>query len=250
MTLYEYPLNERIRSYLRLEYLFDRLVFFSKRTDPREHQVAVSTIFDILDAIERTDVKTAVLQDLERNRATFNELRDHPAVAQDRLHGVLTSLETAAERLSVQGRPGQSLRENEWLSSVRGKLTMPGGASQIDLPSYYAWQCRSDADRGRDLEQWCATLDALRDGLRLVLQLLREGGQSQACMAERGTYQQMLGGRTFQLARVWLESEAGQFPEISANKYVVWVRFAHQAGESKARHVEADVSFHMALCGG
>jgi len=65
---FEYPFNERVRAWMRLEYLFDRALFFIAQSDPRMHQVAITALFDILDATERTDVKGGVLQDLERQK--------------------------------------------------------------------------------------------------------------------------------------------------------------------------------------
>ncbi|MGH8685523.1 MAG: cell division protein ZapD, partial [Nitrosospira sp.] len=37
MICYEHPLNERIRTLLRLEDLFDKIAFFSARDEAAEH---------------------------------------------------------------------------------------------------------------------------------------------------------------------------------------------------------------------
>ena len=248
MILYEYPFNERIRAYLRLEYLFDRLFYFGRGHDIREHQIAVSTLFDILDACERTDIKSSVLQDVERQRAALSALRDHPDVAQDTLDEMLREMERAAGALSAQGKTGQALRENEWLVSLRGRLAVPGGATQVDMPSYHAWQHKPAEVRRADLQAWAAPLQALHDGLALAMRLLRESGRQTPTLAEQGGYQQMLGGKTYQLLRVWIDPEQGVFPEISANKYMVWIRFSTQDGELKPQPVSRDVSFQMSLC--
>lgn len=248
VILYEYPFNERIRAYLRLEYLFDRLFFFGRQTDPRFHQVAVATLFDILDATERTDVKSSVLQDIERQRATLANLRGHPQVEQAALEGMLGDMERGAGQLANSGKTGQSLRENEWLNSLRGRLAVPGGAAQFDMPSYHAWQQRSDAIRERDMQAWMAPLLPLYDTLAIVLRLIRESGVKAPASCDDGAYQQMLGGRSFQLLRVWLPDGAVVFPEISANKYMVWIRFSTQEGEGKPQPVSSAISFDMALC--
>jgi cell division protein ZapD len=248
VILYEYPFNERIRAYLRLEYLFDRLFFFARPGDPKNHQIAVTTIFDILDAIERTDVKTSVLHDMERQRLQLVALRDHPGVAQDALEVMLREMEKTSGALSTQGKTGQSLRENEWLVSLRGRLAVPGGATQIEMPSYHAWQHKPEAVRCADLQNWIAPLQPLHAGLAIALRLLRESGRRSDAAAEQGAYQQMLGGKMHQLLRVWIDDTAGVFPEISANKYMIWIRFSTQGGELKPQQVAQDVSFQMSLC--
>lgn len=248
VIVYEYPFNERIRAYLRLEYLFDRLFFFVREGDPRQHQVAVTALFDLLDVCERTDVKGALLQDLERQRVALAGLRDHPGVAQDALEDMLCELEKTAAALAAPGKIGQSLRENEWLTSLRGRLSVPGSATQVDMPSYYAWQHKPETARCADLQAWVAPFLALRDGLTLALRLLRESGRKTGIVAEQGAYQQMLGGKQYQLLRVWVDPTESMFPEISANKYMIWIRFATQDGELKPQRVAHDIPFQMTLC--
>jgi cell division protein ZapD len=248
VILYEYPFNERIRAYLRLEYLFDRLFFFARPGDSKNHQIAVGTIFDILDAIERTDVKSSVLQDIERQRLHLVALRDHPSVAQDALEAMLRDMEKTSTTLSSQGKTGQPLRENEWFVSLRGRLAVPGGGTQIEMPSYHAWQQKPETVRCADLQAWIEPLLPLHEGLTIGLRLLRASGRRCESVAEQGTYQQMLGGKTQQLLRVWVDGEENVFPEISANKYMIWIRFSTQDGELKPQQVARDIHFEMSLC--
>ena len=248
MIFFEYPFNERIRAYLRLEYLFDRLFFFAREGDVRLHQVAVSTLFDILEASDRTDIKGVVLQDLERQRLAFVGLREHPGVAQDALERTLADLERVVATLAAQGKTGQPLRENDWLNSVRGRLSVPGCAAQVDMPSYHSWQHKTEADRSTDLNRWISCLLPLYEGLTVALRLLRESGRTSDILAENGGYQQMLGGKVYQLLRVWVDPTQGVFPEISANKHMVWIRFSNQDGELKPQPVMRNVMFQMSLC--
>lgn len=248
MILYEYPFNERIRAYLRLEYLFDRLFFFVDAGDAHHHQIAVSTLFDLLDATERADVKTSVLQDLERQKLALVALRDHPGVAQDALEAMLGDMERTTSMLAAQGRSGQPLRENEWLISLRGRLAVQSGATQVDIPSYHAWQQKPEADRGADLQNWIAPLRPLHNAVAMALRLLRESGRRAEILAEQGAHQQMLAGKLFQLVRVWVDPAQGAFPEISANKYMIWIRFSSQDGETKPQPIARDIRFQMSLC--
>jgi cell division protein ZapD len=245
---FEYPFNERVRGWMRLEYLLDRLKFFSGPGDARAHQVAVSALFDVLDATERTDVKGGVLQDLERQKITLSELIDHPGVDARALTDVIAEIDTAHAVLSAQARTGQALRANDWLTSLRGRLSVPGAATQVDMPSFHAWQCQDEARRCADLNEWLSTLMPLDQGIGLALRLLRQSGEAQDAIAPQGTYQQMLGGKSYQLLRVWVDPNLGVFPEMSANKYMAWVRFSEQVGQSKPQHVQRDVPFRFALC--
>ncbi|MGB6104270.1 MAG: cell division protein ZapD [Pusillimonas sp.] len=248
MILYEYPCNERVRSLLRVEHLFDRLFFFAQGTDVHHHQISVATLFDLLDICDRSDLRGAVLQDLERQRAALSALRQHPGVDPQTLDTMLAEIQGAATELGAQGRIGQELRDNEWLASLRGRLAVPGGSSQVDMPSYFSWQIKPPEVRAQDLHRWITPFLPLYKGLALILRVLRESGDAVDVVARQGAYQEMLGGKIFQLLRVWVDTALNIFPEMSANKYVIWVRFASQDPELKPQPVTRDVTFKLARC--
>jgi cell division protein ZapD len=233
---------------MRLESLLDRMMFFAKPGDARHHQVALAALFDLLDATERTDMKGTVLQDLERQRGVLQSLRDHPGVEPKTLAEMLVEIERVITNLNAAGKTGQELRANEWLSSLRGRLAVPGGGTQVDMPSFHAWQYRTEAQRCNDLQRWMSSLMPLHAGISMVMRLLRETGQPTDAIAPQGAYQQMLAGKTYQLLRVWVDESAGVFPEISANKYMVWIRYSAQDGEQRPQAVNHDVAFKMTLC--
>jgi len=248
MILYEYPCNERIRNLLRLEHLFDRLFFFAAQEDAREHQIAIATLFDLLDISDRNDLRSAVLQDLDRQRATLSALQQHPGVDQARLARMLQDIQQAACDLNTQGRIAQTLRDNEWLAGLRGRLAVPGGASQVDTPAYYEWQIQPLAARAADLQKWIQPFLTLYKAVALLLGAVREAGDVSEVTATRGAYQEMLSGKTFQLLRVWVARRERVFPEMSANKYVIWVRFSSQVQDCKPQAVTRDVDFRLARC--
>jgi len=248
VILYEYPCNERVRALLRVEHLFGRLFFFAEREDVHHHQIAMATLFDLLEICDRTDLRGSVLQDIERQRASLTTLRKHPGVDPVTVDNMLADLERCAADLAAQGRVGQVLRDNEWLASLRGRLTVPGGSSPADIPSYYAWQIKPVETRMQDLQQWMDPFLPLYNGLALILRLLRESGDPIELEAPQGAYQEMLTGKTFQLLRVWVDPSLGVFPEMSANKYVIWVRFSMQDNELKPLPVTRDIPFRLSRC--
>jgi cell division protein ZapD len=224
------------------------MIFFAGLNDARQHQVALSALFDLLDATERTDIKGSVLQDLERQRTVLSGLKDHPGVDTKTLSNMLAEIEKAAANLNAGGRTGQSLRDNEWLTSLRGRLVVPGGGTQVDMPSFHAWQNLPDAARQADLQRWISTLMPVHIGIAIVLRLLRDSDEPVQAVAPQGAYQQMLAGKTYQLLRVWVDESAGVFPEISANKYMVWIRYSSQQGDQRPQAVTQDIPFKMTLC--
>ncbi|OFZ99441.1 MAG: cell division protein ZapD [Betaproteobacteria bacterium RIFCSPLOWO2_02_67_12] len=250
MITYEYPLNERIRTLLRLEDLFERSRHFIARTDPLDHHVALLTLFEILEVASRADLKSDLLQELERQKQVLMSYRNNPDISEHVLGEVLHDIEQASAALfSMTGRIGQYLRENEWLMSIKQRTGIPGGACEFDLPSYHYWLHRPADERIGQLAAWTSPLHPLRDGSAIILKLLRESGKPQPLSAPLGTFQQMLGGKTAQMMRVRLETGLRCVPEISANKYVLNIRFLAQNGEDpRPKTADWDVGFELTFC--
>ncbi|MBZ2208801.1 cell division protein ZapD [Massilia soli] len=249
MIVYEYPFNERIRTLLRLEDLYEKFKFFVNQEHAMQHHVALATIFDMLEVAGRADLKSDLLQELERQKQSLLSFRSNPKVVPEMLDAVLNELETVASALvGAQGKTGQNIRDNEWLMSIRGRTIIPGGACEFDLPSYYAWQQRPAQQRYDDIANWFAPLAPLFDALSLVLRLLRDSGGPVKMIALTGSYQQMLQGKVYQMLRLTLDESIGAIPEISANKYMLWVRFTTQGGDMKPKPLEDDVPFELTLC--
>jgi cell division protein ZapD len=250
LILYEYPFNEGIRTMLRLEHLFDRLGQLMPRNTALDHHYALATIFEVMDVASRADLKSDLLKELERQRTQLAALRGNPAIAQDTLGEVIGRVDGAFQRLNeVQGKAGHALNANEWLMSIRSRISIPGGTCEFDLPAYYAWQHESAERRRADLGRWIGTLMPLAEGLKVLLSLLRESGTPHMVAASGGQYQQSLPpGRTYQLLRVRLDTRAGWIPEISGHRLMVSIRLMRSDSEGRLRPAQEDASFELTLC--
>jgi cell division protein ZapD len=250
VILYEYPLQERIRTYLRLEHLLLRLDHLVTRVDALDHHYALATLFEIMDVAARADLKSDLLKDLDKQKHSLDSYRGNPAIAEAVLDQVVGELDQCFADLSNQpGKAGQSLTENDWLMSIRSRIGIPGGTCEFDLPSYYAWQHKSGVSRQANLMQWSETMTPLSNAVHLLLKLLRDSGAPQKVIANGGQFQQNLPqGRTFLLLRVALDISQELIPEISGNRLMVSVRLMRQ-GEDNRLHLDVeDTAFELALC--
>lgn len=250
MPTYDYPFNERIRILLRLEDLFVKVQHHLAGADQFSHHSALLAMFQILDLVDRSELKTDLLQELDRQKLVMDGLRGNPAIAEGILNEVIGEIEKTASSLrGMGGRIGQPLRDNEWLMGVKQRAAMPGGACEFDVPSYHYWLGLPTGDRQASIEAWLTPLLPLYDALRIILHILRGSGATIRYVAPHGAFQQMLGGaKPAQMLRVALSDEATCFPEVSANKYAINIRFNCLDGTQKPRAFDADVSFDLTLC--
>jgi len=246
---YEYPLNERIRTLLRLEDLYDRVRFFLVKDDAHDHHACLTGIFEILEVASRADLKSDLLQELDRQRTFLEALRNNPAISEEKLNYVLSEIDAAFSTLhATSGKTGQTLRENEWLMAIKQRAGIPGGTSEFDLPSYHAWLHHDAARRRDDLAGWLKSLLPVHAALSIVLRVLRESGRAVSLIAFQGVYQQTPAEKPAQMLRLSLEDELPCVPEISANKYALNVRFLLPEGVQKSRVYDQDVPFELAFC--
>lgn len=249
MITYEYPLNERIRTLLRLEDLFERTLHFANGTSPQDHHVALIMLFEILDVAGRADLKFDLVQELERQRQILLSFRNNPDISEDALSGALYEIEQASSGLlAMQGKIGQYLRENEWLMAIKNRAAIPGGVCEFDLPGYHYWLHRDAESRQAALHGWLRPMIAINQGIMIVLRLLRASGRADMQVAKRGTFQLMLGGRTAQMLRLTVDCNDHYIPEISANKYAINIRFTAPESELRPKQTDADINFGLMFC--
>lgn len=250
MIVYEYPFNERIRTYLRLEQLFRRLGELIPRTHALDHHFALTTIFEVMDVAARADLKSDVLKDIDKQRQLLEGYRGNPSISEAALNGVFAQLDRCFQGLNTQtGKAGQALTENDWLMSIRSRMGIPGGTCGFDLPGYFAWQHGEASTRQQALEGWAGTLAPLAESIYVLLKLLRDSGVPQKVAAVRGQFQQNLpSGRTVQLLRLCIDPEQGLIPEISGNRLMVSVRLMRQQEDGHLLACSADAAFELTLC--
>ena len=250
MISYEFPINERIRTLLRLEDLYDRTAVLAARDHALDHHMALTGLFEIMEVASRADLKSDLLQELERQRQALAALRHNPHISEDALERILADIEdTHGQMLQMTGKLGQYLRENEWLMAIKQRMAIPGGACEFDLPSYHFWQQQAPERRKADLDRWLSPLMPIRQGISIVLRLLRDSAKVSHFTARQGAFQQMSGGKTIQMLRVTLPSDLPVVPELSANRYAINIRFIQPStsGE-RTRLVEADIEFALSYC--
>jgi cell division protein ZapD len=246
---YEFPLNEKVRTWLRLEDMFDRVQLFTARESARDHEVALARFFELLEAGSRADVKTDLLLELDRQRQMLESLRDNPKVSGEILEeAILETIEAAKALHGAHGKFGQHLRDNEWLMTIRSRFNIPGGTCPFDLPGLHHWLQQPSYVRQGQLQAWQEPLESVRRAMRATLRMLRDSGADIEQVAVNGQFQQMPMARPAQMLRIQLDASLNCVPELSANKYALNIRFVSNEAGSRPVGFLQDVQFLIAYC--
>jgi len=247
--VYEQPLNERIRTLLRLEFLFDQARAHIYRQSGWDNRAGVSTLFEIVNIFSRADLKTEIMKELERQALFLEKLAQNPQVDKSRLESVLDEMDVLIDRLHTLKAQDMDIRGNEFLSSIKQRSHISGGCCDFDLPAYHLWLSQPEEKRVLDLQRWMEPFEPIQQSVNLILRMIRDSGQSTRETATSGFFQKSLDpNTTCQLLRVTVPGDIHYFPEISGGKHRFTVRFMAANFQDRPSQVDKDIEFTLTCC--
>lgn len=249
--IYEQPLNERIRTFLRLEHLFKITRHHIGNTSEWDNRATVSNLLGIVDLLGRSDLKSDLIKELERHSSTLNSLSNNPNVDNNRLETILNNLTKVLTSLKdTSYQPGQNLKQDELITSIKQRNTIPGGSCNFDLPNYHHWLHKTDEQRLSDLEFWYSDLDLINEGLKMSLNMIRNSANPAFERAVNGFFQKPIEPNlSCQLIRILLPIESDFYPEISGGKHRFTVRFMQQTSSNQRPvQIQVNIDFELHCC--
>lgn len=250
-VIYEQPLNERVRSFLRLEHLFGIADHHCPQDSQWDSRIAISCLLEILDLISRSDIKSDLIKELERHTITLDILKNNPNVDHKRLNDILGNINIYLNTLrDSEFQPGQLLKQDELTTSIKQRISIPGGTCNFDLPAFHHWLHKSAQSRHEDLTKWKQDLSVIQESLAIALLMLRNSTTPVLEKAESGFYQQPIESKlSCQLIRVLVPDDCNYFPEISGGKHRFTIRFMEQTStSSRPVQTKNSVEFELHCC--
>ncbi|HUP90774.1 MAG TPA: cell division protein ZapD [Solimonas sp.] len=247
---FEQPLSERVRTFLRLEFLFAQHRHHRADKTPFGARATLHCLLDILMVISRSDLKNEILKELSDQHGHLTRLAAKPGVDQERLKSVLAEITQAVngmQQLATQFA-NSLLRGNDFLGAVLNRYSIPGGTCAFDLPQYHFWLSQPYEHLRRDLDVWYADLRPFELAINLYLKMLRNSVPATPMRAAAGICVHSPQGACV-LLRVSVPVEAGVYAEISAGKHRFTVRFMEARDVNGRSHQAAgDIPFEMQCC--
>ena len=251
VVAYEQPLNERMRTFLRLEFLYSQVLYHCEMPSPWSSRAAMGSLLEILAITARGDVRSDVIKELERHVQALNEFQSKPGVDPGRLRAVMSNLiRLRSELISMGANFMQPLRESEFLNAIKHRSAIPGGTCEFDLPDYSFWLGRPADQRAAMFDEWMKLVRPLCDGVIEILWVTRQNARPREEIAQAGQYQiNFERENPIQLLRILLPSDSDLYPEISGSHYRCSLRFMSWKDLSRRPvQSEQDVRFVLTSC--
>lgn len=243
-VLFEYPLNEKMRTWLRIEFLLAQLVASQQVTDHLSALTFFRNAAELLDVFERGELRTDIVKELDRQQQKLQQWTDVPGVDLSRIDGLGQDLKSRATALMAAPRIGQQLREDRLISLVRQRLSIPGGCCSFDLPTLHIWLHVDQQVRDEQVARWMTSLAPIREALTLILDLIRQSGSFRNHTSLNGFFQDNAEGAD--LLRLQLQLEDSLYPQVSGHKSRYAIRFMPL--DSERGEVPARLDFDLACC--
>ena len=250
-AFYEQPLNERMRTFLRLEFLYQQMLYNSEREANWATRTTVATLLEVLAILSRGDVRSEVHKELDHQIGALRKFQSQPEVDSGRLETVLRSLVDSRNEIAAIGTQFlKPLKDSVFLNSIKQRSAIPGGTCEFDLPEYSHWLRQPLARRQQDLVRWIGEIRPLCDAATEVLWVIRESAQSADKLATNGMYQHtMKKDVNCRLLRVSLTNDSLLFPEISGSQHRFTVRFLEWSTiDCRSVQTSHDVPFQLSVC--
>ena len=249
--VFEQPLNERMRTFLRLDFLYNQALYHSETGSPWGSRAAVTSLIDILAIVSRTDLRSDALKEIERQLVLLGEYQEKPGVDPRRLETFINNLgRLRADLMNAGIACQQPLRDSEFLNAIKHRSSIPGGTCEFDLPDYLYWLSQPNEARKQTFNQWLALLRPVCDAVAELLWLTRQFGRSRQECAGGGTFTITFDrDNPLQLLRIALPASSGLYPEVSGSHHRCSVRFLTWKGLSEhATQTTEDVPFLLTTC--
>ncbi len=243
-VLFEHPLNEKMRTWLRIEFLIQQLSAYLPINNHTSALHFFRNVGDLLDVLERGEVRTELLKELERQQRKLQAWAEVPGVDNSRIDTLRQQLKASSAVLMSAPRIGQFLREDRLIALVRQRLSIPGGCCSFDLPTLHIWLHMPQEHRDGQVQSWLASLEPLNQALFLILDLIRNSAPFRKQTSLNGFYQD--NGDDADLLRLQLPLAAQLYPQISGHKSRFAIRFMPL--DSEHGLVPERLDFELACC--
>tara|TARA_B100001094_G_scaffold333457_1_gene412827 strand:- start:16266 stop:17006 length:741 start_codon:yes stop_codon:yes gene_type:complete len=239
--IFEYPLNTKVRGYLRLEHINTQLEHAIK------HDFGIGLfqpLFGLYELCERVDYKNDLLKDLDKYMQLATKWQDLPDIDQEKIEALKENMAQYRSQLIQPLGAADIFQRDRFLNSIRQRLTVTGASCNFDLPQLHYWLATSPEQRIEQADTWHNHFKPLVRSVDCILELIRESEPYSENTAKDGFFQH-INHSPIAMIRVKIDPNSRCYPTISGHKN----RFAiHMVHFDNQQHYVNDTKFSLACC--
>ena len=245
VTVYEEPVHERIRKFLRIEMLFNRINYLKDKESQHENYSAAVALTELYEMLTRINIKAELIRDLETHNTFFKKIKGKPNTNSPKLDSMLEKQETHLNFLySKESNYLDCLNQDELF-----KTLIKYSKNSIHPSSLVYWLSRDNVSRENQINLWLEPINFINQSVAFSLSTIRKSANAVDMLAKNGFYTDKLDiQKNVLLIRVALTSDHYYFPSISVGKQRITIRFMIKNDKNKFIAHKQDVNFVLSCC--
>jgi cell division protein ZapD len=244
MIKYEFPLNERIRKFLRIEEIFKKMDSqMTIKGDFVDHS-CFNTFFELMATASRADLKVELIQEIEKQRSkmkTKSKTKKNIVIIKD-----LDITRKKLEKSKII--TGFNFGGDKFLTELKTRASSPFGIVSTDFPEFQYWlQKTTVKERRIYFHSQIKDFTAIKSAISNLMRLLRGNIHTKSMSTKSGSLQYKLDPLLKNdLVAISVGESLRFYPNISSNKYAVNVHFSLK-GESSYPSIAKSVKFKLGI---
>ena len=241
MVNYEFPLNEKIRRFLRIEEIFLKIDYQQKNHNSFSEYGLFMLLFDLMTTASRSDLKVELLQTLDAVQIKLKNKRN--SVKNNKSIIKISTAKKNLEKSIIQ--PGFYFGNDRLIQEVKARNDSPFGIVSTDFPELRYWlEIESKDIRKKYFYEKFSPFNPIKDAIKLILTIIKDEAVFKKVETDKGLYQIKLNpSLKNDLITIQLLSGSKFFPHISSNKYAINIQF----NDHKNIKIDKKIKFRLAI---
>jgi cell division protein ZapD len=248
--IYEQPVAENVRNFLKCEYLHEKYLHALDQGDIWSIRSSITTLIEISDFMSRVNLKVELLKELEKSKIYIEKLKNNELIDILKYDNYHENINVCLENLNnIENNPSKTILDNDFLMQIKNKLYIPGGDNFFDNPSYLNFLSSNKSNIVKNINTWYLPFKYLFITSALILSIKRSNTKFKQCVSEGSFFEKRLDSNTrIDLVRIRLQKNINIFPDISVNRQNINIVFKYSFGSKiVSKAIEDNINFELSL---
>ena len=245
VSLYEEPVQEKIRKFIKIEFLLNKIYYFKGKDDKSENYIALLALCELYEILSRSDIKSELIREIETQNSYFQLIKEMPQADSSKLNSVLEK-----QNILLKLIYSNEVNYLDHLGrDILFKTILKNCFTQLQPASIDFWLSRDILIRETQIDLWLEPLIFIKRSIDFILEIVRKSGRFEDRMAEKGFFIEKLNPKkNVLLIRVTLTSDLYYYPQISVGKQRLTIMFMTKDDKNNLVPYQEDLSFILTTC--
>ena len=245
VSLYEEPVQEKIRKFIKIEFLLNKIYYFKGKENKSENYISLLALCELYEILSRSDIKSELIREIETQNTYLQKIKEIPQADSSKLNSVLEKQSQLLKLIySIEINYLDHLERD-----ILFKTILKNSFTQLQPASIDFWLSRDILNRETQIDLWLEPLIFIKRSIDFILEVIRKSGRFEDRMAEKGFFTEKQDPKkNVLLIRVTLTSDLYYYPQISVGKQRLTIMFMTKDDKNNLVPYQEDLNFILTTC--